>query len=338
MIKGFDYSPVVEDIFEEQEIWAQRIKCTNIFELNEAVRKGYASGYILISEALQERKIASIADRVAQHPDIKIILIAGPSSSGKTSFTQRLRVQLGVDAIGSEFLSMDNYFVEREHNPKNADGSYNFDTPDSVDRELFNQQLQQLVNLEKVEVPHFNFLTGHKEYTGQTIQLDEHKVLIVEGIHALNLEMTAKIPAKNKLCVYITALNPLDLPDGTNVNPTDVRLIRRIVRDNQYRGFTARQTLDMWQAVREGELKYIYPNAHNADVVVNTSLIYELSVLKPYVVPLLKPLLEEYSYMGAKARNLLKMLENIVEIPIDDIPLTSIMREFVGGSTFRKHL
>lgn len=338
LIKGVDYSPVAQEAFDEQEEWAERVQCKNIDELNKAVEKGYASGYILISEALQERKIAKIADFVANHPAIKIILIAGPSSSGKTSFTQRLRIQLGVNAIGTEYLSMDNYFVERKDTPLNPDGSYNFDTPECIDVNLFNEQLNALAEGKKVAIPRFNFNTGTKEYTGETLQLDAQKVLIVEGIHALNKDMTGKIEGDKKLKIYITALNPLDLPDGNNVNPTDVRLIRRIVRDNQYRGFDARETLKIWQTVRDGETKYIFPNAENADVVVNTSLIYELNVLKPYALPLLEKLQNDQTQIGEKARYLIYILKELKEIPIDDIPLTSIMREFVGGSTFKKHL
>ena len=204
LIKGVDYSPVAQEAFDEQEEWAERVQCKNIDELNKAIEKGYASGYILISEALQERKIAKIADFVANHPAIKIILIAGPSSSGKTSFTQRLRIQLGVNAIGTEYLSMDNYFVERKDTPLNPDGSYNFDTPECIDVNLFNEQLNALAEGKKVAIPRFNFNTGTKEYTGETLQLDAQKVLIVEGIHALNKDMTGKIEAKGKVRAVIT--------------------------------------------------------------------------------------------------------------------------------------
>lgn len=338
LTKGVDYSPAVQAAFDEQELWASRIKCRNIKELNDAVAKGHAAGYILISEALQERKIAKIADHVAEHPGIKIILIAGPSSSGKTSFTQRLRVQLGVNAIGTESLSMDNYFKERVDSPRKPDGSYDYECPEAIDVELFNKQLNALADGQKVEIPYYNFKTGKKEYRGETIQLDEHKVLIVEGIHALNDDMTSQLDKSKKLKVYITALNPLDLPDGTNVNPTDVRLIRRIVRDNQYRALSAEDTLKMWSTVRDGEMKYIFPSANAADVIVNTSLIYELSVLKPYAQPLLEELTGDTGWLGDKARQLLKILNELDVIPIGDIPLTSIMREFVGGSTFRRHL
>lgn len=336
--EGIDYSPAAVAAFEEQELWASRIKCRNIKELNDAVARGHAAGYILISEALQERKIAGIADHVAEHPNIKIILIAGPSSSGKTSFTQRLRVQLGVHAIGTESLSMDNYFLERIDSPRKPDGSYDYECPEAIDVELFNKQLNALAAGEKVEIPRYNFKTGKKEYNGDTIQLNEHKVLIVEGIHALNDAMTSQLDASKKLKIYITALNPLDLPDGTNVNPTDVRLIRRIVRDNQYRNLSAKDTLEMWDTVRDGEKKYIFPSANGADVIVNTSLIYELSVLKPYAQPLLEEVTGDTGEIGNKARQLLRILNELDVIPIADIPLTSIMREFVGGSTFKKHL
>lgn len=338
MIKGVDYSSAVQEAFNAQELWASKIRCRNVDELNDAVKRGRAAGYILISEALQERKIADIADYVAEHPEIKIVLIAGPSSSGKTSFAQRLRIQLGVNAIGTETLSMDNYFVNRVDSPRKPDGSYDFECPEAVDVELFNRQLSALAAGEKVEIPRYNFKTGKKEYDGETIQLDDHKVLIVEGIHALNDKMTSLLDASKKLKVYITPLNPLDLPDGTNVNPADVRLIRRIVRDNQYRNLSAKDTLKMWETVRDGEKKYIFPSADGADVIVNTSLIYELSVLKPYAQPLLEELADDDGRIGNKVRELLYILSKLDVIPTEDIPRTSIMREFVGGSTFKKHL
>jgi len=331
------HNPVVQAILDEYEVWAKLIGCSTILELNNAIEHGKEQDIILISEALQERKIISIADKIFKDKK-KVILVAGPSSSGKSSFTQRLRIQLAVDGISVETLSMDNYFKDRNDTPRKSDGSYDFDSPKAIDIDLLNSHLKKMVLGEKVNIPYFNFETGIKTFRGETLQLNKNTVLIVEGIHALNTEMTKALDDNEKVSIYVTPLNPLDLPNGDNINPSDVRMIRRIVRDYMYRGFNAAATIAMWPMIRDNEIKYIYPTAENADIIVNTSLIYELSVLKPYLIPLLKNCRNMNNDIKQVSVHLLDVMETIRGISFNNIPSTSIMREFVGGSTFSSKL
>jgi len=332
------YAPVVQKAFLESERNAKLLGCNKIQQINQLIKDNQTDGVILVSEALQERKFAAVADAIADHPDTKVILIAGPSSSGKTTFTQRLRVQLAIHGIYTVSLSMDNYFVDRTDTPKRPDGTLDFDSPRAIDLDLFNAQVELLSQGWEVEVPYYDFIAGKKVYKGDKIRLKKNEVLLVEGIHALNKELIHFVDENRIMRVYITVLNPLDRADGTNVNPADVRLIRRIVRDNQYRGFDASATINQWPAVREAEVQWVYPSANYADFIINTSLIYELNVLKPYALPLLNVIANMPDEQGQVVRRLLGLLEEVEEMSMENIPLTSIMREFIGGSTFKKFL
>jgi len=332
------YAPVVQKAFLESEKTAKLLGCSKVKQINDLIKDKKTDGVILVSEALQERKFAAVADAIAARPDTKVILIAGPSSSGKTTFTQRLRVQLATHGIYTVSLSMDNYFVDRIDTPKRSDGSLDFDSPRAVDLNLFNAQVEMLSQGWEVEVPYYDFLAGKKVYNREKIRLKKNEVLLVEGIHALNKDLIHFVDETRIMRVYITVLNPLDRADGTNVNPADVRLIRRIVRDNQYRGFDASATINQWPAVREAEVQWVYPCANYADFIINTSLVYELNVLKPYALPLLNIIKTLSGEQGDVVRHLLGLLDEMETMSMKNIPLTSIMREFIGGSTFEECL
>lgn len=333
-----NYAPVVQAAFDENERTAELFNCRTIKDINHLVKNKLTDGLVLISEAIQERKFAKAADDIAAHPETKIILIAGPSSSGKTTFTQRLRVQLGTYGIMAMSLSMDNYFVDRVNTPLRPDGSYDFESPKAMDLDLFNRQIDLIAQGAEVETPYYDFRQGKRVYRGDKIHLEKKQVLLVEGIHALNKDLVHFEDEKRVMRVYITVLNPLDRADGTNVNPADVRLIRRIVRDNQYRNLNAMTTLNQWSGVREMEIARIYPSANFADYIVNTSLVYEVNVLKPYVLPLLNDIKDISGEQGELVRHLLGLVDEFEAMPMENIPLTSIMREFIGGSTFKKSL
>ncbi len=333
----FHDQAIMHDAYEEMEQWAKMIHCDTIGKLNTIIEAGYEDKIIQVAEALHEKKLARIADKVADRKrDLKIILIAGPSSSGKTSTAQRLSIQLAVNGLRPMPISMDDYYVNRDDTPRREDGSFDFECLEAIDVALFNEHLQKLLAGQEVELPKYNFKTGLREYHGNRIQMDERSVLVIEGIHGLNEKLTASIPAKNKMKIYVSALTPMSLDAYNRIHTTDVRLLRRIVRDNQFRAYNAEKTLNMWMNVREGEEKYIFPFQGDADVVFNTTLIYELAVLKKYAVPLLQevPITNPLAYNAA--HRLTHLLKYVREIDDTIIPNNSILREFFGGSVFKE--
>ncbi|HBM75128.1 MAG TPA: AAA family ATPase, partial [Clostridiaceae bacterium] len=281
-----------------------------------------------------EKKIANIADMISQKKDsVKIVLIAGPSSSGKTTFSKRLAIQLKVNGLKPFPISLDNYFLERGYTPRKSSGEYDFESIYALDIKLFNEQLKSLLNGEEIMLPTFNFITGKREYKGEKLKLDEGMILIVEGIHGLNEILTSEIPWENKFKIYVSALTQLNIDNHNRIPTTDVRMIRRIVRDNRTRGRNAEATLLSWPSVREGEDKNIFPFQEEADVMFNSTLVYELGVLKKYAEPLLEDIGKE-SKAYSEAVRLLKFLSYFLPVGETDIPQNSIIREFIGGSCF----
>jgi uridine kinase len=321
-------------VFNEYLNWNRIMNLSNVGDLNKACLRGESTNLINISESLQEKKMAQIADQIHQKGTVKVILISGPSSSGKTTFAKRLMIQLMVLGIKPVSLSLDDYFVEREQTPLDEYGEYDFESLHALDLDLFNRQLKALLAGESVEIPRFNFSLGKKEYTGDTLQLHEHSVLILEGIHALNPELLPSIPKKLLFKVYVSALTSMSLDEHNWIPTTDNRLLRRIIRDFKYRGYSARDTISRWESVRAGEEKWIFPYQENADAMFNSALIFEFSVLRSHAEPILRQVPQncpEY----AEAHRLLRFLEYFVSISDPEIPPTSLLREFLGGSSFR---
>ena len=305
-----------------------------VYMLNEAVKQKTIKDAIMLDEALHEKKIANIADKIAENRKIKMILIAGPSSSGKTTFAQRLGIQLRINKIKPVTISVDNYFVERKDTPKDENGKYNFEAIEAIDLELFNEHLTKLLAGEEVEMPQFDFVEGTKRYKGNKLKLKEDEVLVIEGIHCLNDRLTSRIPKEQKFKIYISALTVLNMDRYTKVSSSDVRLIRRIVRDYQFRGYSAKHTIEGWSSVTRGEVENIFPFQEEADVIFNTSLIYELGVLKGIATPILKEITkDEKEY--AEAQRLLGILKYIRSIPESEVPTNSLLKEFVGGGDFK---
>ena len=305
-----------------------------VYKINEAIKEDRIKDIILLAEALHEKKIAKIADNIAKNKKIKMVLIAGPSSSGKTTFAQRLGIQLKLNRIKPVTISVDNYFVEREDTPRDENGDYDFECIEAIDMKLFNEHLKKLLNGEEVEIPEFNFYKGTKEYNGKKLKLEKDEVLVIEGIHCLNDKLTEKIPSEQKYKVYISALTVLNLDRFNRISTTDTRLIRRIVRDHQFRGYSAKETIRTWNKVNEGEKKNIFPFQEEANFIFNTSLIYEIGALKPIVMPLLEEITKEdveYAEAG-RLKNILKYFE---EIPKESVPNNSLLKEFLGGGDFK---
>ncbi len=322
------------DVFSEFKEWVNIVGIPNVGQLNTATQEKKVGQVIKISEALQEKKIASIAEKVGERRDeLKLILISGPSSSGKTTFAKRLSVQLKVIGLEPIVLSMDNYFVERELTPKDENGEYDFENPHALDIKLFNENLLDLFDGKEIDLPKFSFTTGKKFYDGSKLKLNENSILIVEGIHGLNPMLSEMVPNNKKFKIYVSALTPLSIDSSNRIPTTDNRLIRRIVRDHNYRDYSALDTLQRWASVRKGEETHIFPFQEEADVMFNTALLYELGVLKIWAEPILRavpPVVPEYS----EARRLLKFLSYIKPIFTKEIPPTSILREFLDGSSF----
>ncbi len=309
------------------------LNINTVYKLNDAVKEKRIKDVIMIDEALHEKNIANIADKIAKDKKIKMILIAGPSSSGKTTFAQRLGIQLRVNKIKPVTISVDNYFVERQDTPRDENGDYNFECIEAIDLKLFNNHLTRLLNGERVEMPQFDFLEGTKKYNGKYLQLKDDEVLVIEGIHCLNDRLTSSIPQDQKFKIYISALTVLNMDRYSKVSSTDVRLIRRIVRDYQFRGYSAEHTIDTWPSVTRGEVENIFPFQESADVIFNTSLIYELGVLKGIATPLLKEIPIDHPE-HAEAQRLLGLLKYIRSIPASEVPTNSLLKEFVGGGDF----
>ena len=321
-------------VLKESTKWGDMQGIEAVGALNDKITKEDVREVVLVQEALQEKKIAEIATQISNRPGVKFILIAGPSSSGKTTFSHRLSIQLRANGLIPHPIAVDNYFVEREDNPKDENGKYDFECLEAVDVQLFNQQLQELLEGKEVVIPTFNFVTGHKEYGTQPKKLGANDVLVIEGIHCLNPKLTEKLPDENKFKIYISALTQLNIDEHNRIPTTDGRLLRRIVRDARTRGASAQKTISMWDSVRSGEEKNIFPFQEEADVMFNSALIYELAVLKPYVEAQLfgiDPDCEEY----VEAKRLLKFMDYFVGIGSEFVPTNSLLREFIGGGCFR---
>lgn len=332
-VPEFVESPKIADVFKESERWSDILNISYVSNLNDIImKKGYGE-LIQIAEALHEKKIAYIADEITKM-NKRVILIAGPSSSGKTTFANRLRIQLKVNGKDPITVSTDNYFVNRDKTPLDADGNYNFEALEAVDVELFNKDLMSLLDGEPVDFPVFDFQTGTRLYRNVPIQIREDQPIIIEGIHGLNDQLTKNIFKRDKFKIYVSALTQLNIDEHNRVPTTQTRLLRRIVRDNQFRGHTAKRTIGMWPSVRRGEEKYIFPFQERADEVFNTSLPYELAILKKHALPLLEEIQkDEPEY--AEALMLRKFLSYFKSIEDDDmVPQVSILKEFIGGSGF----
>ncbi|MDK2919383.1 MAG: uridine kinase [Candidatus Petromonas sp.] len=332
-IPEFFQQSKLASIFREAEVWGNILDVGYVANLNELIEQNKYPEIIRISEALHEKKVAKIADMITESKK-RVVLIAGPSSSGKTTFAQRLLIQLRVNGQRPVTLSTDDYFVDREKTPKDEEGNYDFESIEAVDLELFNYHLSKLIQGEEVEIPKFNFHEGRREYQGNILKIREDQPIIIEGIHGLNERLTKDIPQNKKFKIYISALTQLNIDDHNRIPTTDTRLIRRIVRDSKYRGHSALTTLRLWKSVRRGEEKNIFPFQEEADIMFNSALVYELAVLKKYAKPLLKEISEkEPEYIEAK--RLLKFLSYFKSIEDDKYILqTSILKEFIGGSCF----
>lgn len=332
----FEEQRKLSEIFLEAERWGSILRCGYVATLNDYVENNGIADIIRVAEALHEKKIAQIADFVSEHrKEVRVILVAGPSSSGKTTFAQRLNIQLRVNGVRPVPISLDDYFVNRDHTPKDEKGDYDFEAIEAIDLPLFNEHLRRILEGEAVEVPFYNFKLGEREYRGHIIQVDKDQPLIIEGIHGLNERLTQSVPRDHKVKIYISALTQLSIDNHNRIPTTDTRLIRRIVRDSQFRSHDALRTLKMWSSVRRGEERNIFPFQEEADIMFNSALIYELGVLKKYAEPLLSKVTEteaEYS----EARRLLNFLSYFKDIADDDVPPNSILREFIGKSCFYK--
>lgn len=325
-----------EKLFEvqrESTKWGDMLEIGTVGALNDKIVSSKANELILVQEALQEKKIAEIAQSIVNRPGVKFIMIAGPSSSGKTTFSHRLSIQLQANGLNPHPIAMDDYFINREDVKKDEFGKYDFESLQAIDVELFNKDMALLLKGETIEIPFYNFKTGKREYRGRFKQLGNNDVLVIEGIHCLNDMLSHSLPKENKFKIYISALTQLNIDEHNRIPSTDGRLIRRMVRDARTRGISAKQTIDMWYSVRRGEEKYIFPYQEEADVMFNSALIYELAVLKLYAEPLLFGInKDEPEYLEAK--RLLKFLDYFLAIGSEEIPNNSILREFVGGSCF----
>ena len=322
------------DIFKEHHRWQSILGISTVGEFNEAVEKGLSTDMINVSEALQEKKIAYIADMIANHKGVRVVLISGPSSSGKTTFCKRLSVQLLANGMKPVAVSLDDYFVNRKDTPRDATGDYDYESLYALNIPLLNEQMAALFRGEEVELPRYNFQTGESEKSGNILKLEDDNILIMEGIHALNPELTAQVDDSIKFKIYASALTTILLDYHNYIPTTDNRLLRRIIRDYKYRGCSAVDTIRRWPSVRAGENKWIFPYQENADVMFNTAMLFELAVIKTQAEPILEEVPEnvpEYS----EARRLLKFLKYLRPLPYLQLPPTSLLREFLGGSSFK---
>ncbi len=325
--------------FKEHLQWDYILHMGNVGDLNEICQRGLATQVINVTEALQEKKISQIADTIVQRgkdggQPVRLVLISGPSSSGKTTFSKRLSVQLLTNGIIPYPVSLDNYFVNRIDTPRDAQGQLDYESLYALDLDLFNSQMKSLLRGEEVELPYYNFNTGLREYRGEKLRIADNMVLILEGNHGLNPDLTPQIPEENKFKIYVSALTTISLDDHNWIPTTDNRLVRRIIRDFNFRGYSAQQTISRWASVRAGEDKWIFPYQENADVMFNSSMLYEFAVFRSHIEPILNMVrndCEEY----AEAHRLLKFIKYFTPIRDNEIPPTSLMREFIGGSSFK---
>lgn len=331
----YRHSPVLFSIYQEYKEWGKILNVSSVGSLNEKVRAGRIGDFIRVNEALQENKIGAIADEIASRSEqTRIVLIAGPSSSGKTTFTKRLAIQLTVHGLQPQLISVDDYFVNRELTPRDEEGNYDFESIHALDIELLNEHLLGLFGMNEVQIPEFDFKTGSRRVEGKPLRLSERSILLMEGIHCLNDELTPKVAPEQKYKVYISALTQLNLDDHNRIPTTDNRLVRRMVRDYQFRGHSALDTLNMWPSVRRGERRNIFPFQDTADSAFNSALDYELGVLKKHAEPLLMEVKPRHAVYDEAVR-LLSFLSNFSNIPDKLVPDYSIVREFIGDSGFR---
>lgn len=309
------------------------LNINTVYKLNKKIKEGNAEDVVLLAESLHEKKISDIADDIIKRKGVKVILIAGPSSSGKTTFAKRLGIQLRLNGLKPVTISVDNYFVERENNPVDEEGKYDFECLEAIDLKLFNEHLTTLLNGGEILCPTFDFKEGTKKYNGETMKLADDEVLVIEGIHCLNDKLTSSIPKDKKYKIYISALTVLNIDYYNRISTTDTRLIRRTVRDYNYRGYSALNTLQIWKSVNKGEEKYIFPFQEEADKMFNTSLVYEICVLKKYIMPLLEKI-DNTNPEYAEAKRLYEFLKYFEDIEDEYVPKNSILREFIGGSIF----
>ena len=319
--------------FCDYKNWSKMLGIENAADVNNYVTNGDFTDLINLSETYYNGQLNDIASKVVNNKKIKIVLIAGPSSSGKTTTAKKLSICLQSKGLKTHYLSTDDYFVEREKTPKHKDGSYDFECVEAVDITLFNKTLLDLLNGKEVSLPEFNFRLGRKEYKGKTLKLGEDDIVIVEGLHAINEKLTPAIEAKNKYKVYISPLTQLNIDDHNRIHTSDIRRLRRMVRDNNFRGYTASDTLNSWNSIRNGEEKYVFPFQDEADTVINSSLLYEIGVLKLYAEPLLFSV-KENDPCYSEAIRLINFLRNFLAIPSENVPKDSVLREFIGGSCY----
>ena len=332
-LKPFAPSRKVFEVQKEAETWAEKLDVSTVGDLNERISQGKMNQLFLVAEALQEGRIARIAEEIAARPTVKFVMIAGPSSSGKTTFSRRLSVQLIAHGLKPHAISVDNYFKSRRETPRDKTGDYDYECLEALDVELFNQDMNRLLEGERVKLPTYNFVTGEREYKEPPLTIGSEDVLVIEGIHCLNDAFSYSLPKEKKYKIYISALTQLNVDEHNRIPTTDGRLLRRIVRDNRTRGTNARETIARWPSVRRGEENNIFPYQEEADVIFNSALLYELSVLKMYAEPLLFQVRREDKEYDEAVR-LLKFLDYFLPMPSEEVPHNSILREFIGNSCF----
>lgn len=332
----FKEQKALAKVFYETEHWINILGVGDVGRLNERILKGELIDIILVSEALHEKKIAYLADNISNKDNIKLVLIAGPSSSGKTTFLNRLGIQLKVNGAIPVKISLDDYFIDRENSPRDENGNYDFESIKSIDLKLFNDHINELLKGNEIEIPRYNFKTGKREWYGERLRLPNNGVILVEGIHGLNPILTKDIPDENKFKIYISALTQLNVDNHNRISTTDVRKIRRIVRDYLSRGYSAEETLLMWPSIKKGEKKNIFVYQEEADEMINSTLVYELCVLKPYAIKELKKI-KPSSSVYYEACRLISFLDFFEEIDMEEVPKNSILKEFIGGSCFYKY-
>jgi len=327
-------NPVIFGIYQEYKAWGKILNVNCVGRLNELFAQGRADHFVRVAETLHEKKIANIADRIQERrDDIRVVLVAGPSSSGKTTFTKKLAIQLQVVGFNPSIISLDDYFVPREETPRDEDGNYDFEALEAIDIQLLNEHLLRLFDGDEIEVPSFDFRTGQRREDGKKLALSQGGILLMEGIHGLNDQLTPRVPRERKYKIYVSALTQVNLDDHNRIPTTDNRLLRRMVRDHQFRGHSAMDTLEMWPSVRKGENTHIFPFQNSADSAFNSALDYELAVLKVYAEPLLKTV-KPYHRVYTEAVRLLSFLNNFAPLPARHVPPSSILREFIGDSAF----
>lgn len=328
-----DVSKKLISTLDEYEDIHKVLNINTVYKLNKQITSGNSAELVLLAEALHEKKISDIADNIIKRNGVKVILIAGPSSSGKTTFAKRLGIQLRLNGLKPVTISVDNYFVERKETPLDENGNYDFECLESIDLKLFNEHLTTLLNGGEIKCPTFDFKEGTKKYNGETMKLEDDEILVIEGIHCLNDELTSSIPKDKKYKIYISALTVLNIDYYNRISTTDSRLMRRMVRDHNFRGYPALDTLEIWSSVNRGEHKHIFPYQDDADSMFNTSLIYEICVLKKYLMPLLAEIDNTYPEY-AEAKRLYEFLKYFEDIDDKYVPANSLLREFIGGSIF----